>query len=81
MRKKSVEAIQFNGKNKEEIYDFLGLPRPYVSKKLRFPGTKYDMLIVHEGDWVIKDTKNGGHSGVYSCNPELFEQEYTVKKE
>lgn len=82
-----VEAIQWNGFNKEEIADFCNgsavftaVPR---SKALARTGRRiYDLKIktlegIHHAsinDFIIK----GVHGEFYPCKPDIFEKTYEV---
>lgn len=90
-RKKPVviEAIQFNGINREEVCSFVGKElrceleseaayeagagAPVFS--LSIPTLEGDMKAM-PGDWVIKEPFPTGDRDFYPCKPEIFEKTY-----
>ena len=79
-RKKPVviEAIQFDGTNKEEIHNFVGdaIGQDVNSKDL-FITTLEGIMIASVGDYVIK----GVQGEFYPCKPDIFEQTYNEVQE
>jgi hypothetical protein len=72
-----VEAIQYDGKNSADIFEFCG--RPY-DRYVREPvGKNYLEIITLEGvmkaqpgDYIIK----GINGEFYPCKPDIFEKTY-----
>lgn len=79
-RKKPVviEAIQFDGTNKEEIHNFVGdaIGQDVNSKDL-FITTLEGIMIASVGDYIIK----GVQGEFYPCKPDIFEQTYNEVQE
>ena len=80
-RKKPViiEAVQWNGKNTDEILEFIGETNGHLQKFES--GTKLFMIYTlegtHEGkigDWIIK----GIQGEFYPCKPDIFEATYEI---
>ena len=77
-----IEAVEYNGANKEEIEAFIGkkLDTIYTELKepleLKIPTLEGDMKAV-AGDWIIKGVKGE----YYPCKPDIFEQSYNMIKE
>ncbi|WP_017728508.1 hypothetical protein [Halalkalibacterium ligniniphilum] len=84
-RKKPVviEAVQFTGKNEEEIERFVDKPLD----KLKVMGERETVALFIEtlegemtanvGDYIIK----GINGEFYPCKPDIFEKTYEVVKE
>ena len=72
-RKKPVEieAVEWNGKNVNEVRDFIGKWTKVVDRKLRIE-TLEGAMYATEGDWIIKGIKGE----FYPCKPDIFEQTY-----
>ena len=74
-----IEAVEYNGANKEEIEAFVGkkLDTVYTELKepleLKIPTLEGDMK-ASKGDWVIK----GVNGEFYPCKPDVFEKTYDV---
>ncbi len=70
-----VEAIQFNGKNKDEIMNFVNLSGTniitYRNEKLHI-STLEGQLHISTGDWIVKGIKGE----FYPCKPDIFKQTY-----
>lgn len=87
-RKKPVEieAIQWNGKNKEEVFKFLGYPGKYTDQTTSISSTNFFWnpsnglwILTLEGqmsaslnDYIIKGVKGE----FYPCKPDIFEMTY-----
>jgi len=58
-RKKPVviEAIQYNGKNAQEISNFMNCQYPAIEGKKVIIGNLEGNLIADMNDWIIKDVK------------------------
>ena len=74
-RKKPVviEAVQFTGKNQDEIIRFGGKDVGFFGRvsELRIR-TLEGMMHVSTGDWVIRGVKGE----IYPCKPEIFAETY-----
>ena len=72
-RKKPVviEAIQYNGENIDEIYEFTGdvLEETVTEIGIR---TLEGFMKMTPGDWIIK----GVNGEFYPCKPDIFEKTY-----
>ena len=83
-----IEATQWNGKNLEEIKDFVGNSliynicdtawevrkgRPFVSMKIKTLEGDMEATI---GDYIIK----GLRGEFYPCKPDIFEKKYEIIK-
>ena len=72
-RKKPVviEAIQYNGENIDEIYEFTGdvLEETVTEIGIR---TLECFMKMTPGDWIIK----GVNGEFYPCKPDIFEKTY-----
>ena len=74
-----IEAVEYNGANKEEIEAFVGkkLDTIYTELKepleLKIPTLEGDMK-VSKGDYVIKGIKGE----FYPCKPDIFKSTYNV---
>lgn len=71
-RKKPVviEAVQWNGRNLEEIKEFVGdsmIYKTYIEIK-----TLEGVYMCSKGDYIIK----GVQGEFYPCKPDIFEQTY-----
>ena len=77
-----IEAVEYNGANKEEIEAFIGkkLDTIYTELKepleLKIPTLEGDMK-VSKGDYVIKGVKGE----FYPCKPDIFKQSYNIVEE
>lgn len=73
-----IEAIQFDGTNKEEIHNFVGdaIGQDVNSKDL-FITTLEGIMIASVGDYIIK----GVQGEFYPCKPDIFEQTYNEVQE
>jgi hypothetical protein len=75
-RKKPVviEAVQFTGKNDDEIADFVGDKGydPIVARPTWIIHTLEGDMQANPGDWIIK----GVQGEFYPCKPDIFEQTY-----
>ena len=77
-----VEAIQWNGKNIEEVKNFAGKPLSYNIIYQFDHITRYEVQIktlegnmrVCEGDYIIK----GVEGEFYPCKPSIFEKTYEM---
>jgi hypothetical protein len=77
-----VEAIQYDGKNSADIFEFCG--RPY-DRYVREPvGNNYleittleGVMKAQPGDYIIKGVKGE----FYPCKPDIFEQTYEPVEE
>lgn len=79
-----VQAIQFTGKNKDEILDFMRVHLP--ENKFEFEPVRKltaEKLVIHtlegdmyakQNDWIIKGVKGE----FYPCKPEIFEETYEL---
>jgi hypothetical protein len=79
-----VEAIQYDGTNRDEIVAFMGRTRDVRAEELQVPapgGGTQGELIVHTlegdtapsvGDWIIR----GVQGECYPCKPDIFEATY-----
>ena len=74
----TIQAIQWTGKNKKEIYSFAGIEALAVNNS--------DELVIHtlEGnmiafkdDYIIRGVKGE----FYPCKPDIFEETYEEVKE
>lgn len=67
-----VEAIQFDGKNQEEVARFMGV----VQYDRHSRGIEIDTLegthLARPGDWIIR----GIQGEYYPCKPDIFEATY-----
>lgn len=76
-RKKPVviEAVQYNGFNAADIFDFIGCSRAACTVGVGHPieiKTLEGVMTASLNDWIIK-----GVSGeYYPCKPDIFEQTY-----
>ena len=72
-----IEAIQWDGTNKEEIEEFLGQKLDsYIGDRVSWlwaTDTSNDM-IADKGDYIIK----GLRGEFYYCKPDMFEKEHEV---
>ncbi len=72
-----IEAVQFNGKNKFEICEFIGANRgswtrlDFDDHHMTIKTLGGDMQIL-PFDWVIKGFKDE----FYPCDPDIFEMTY-----
>ena len=83
-RKKPVEieAVCYDGTNREEIADFMGQTGKVEEAKLSGPGRGlHDGIIIRTlegdmtasvGDWIIRGVKNE----YYPCKPDIFSATY-----
>lgn len=73
-RKKPVviEAIQFDGKNFNQIANFVGKNFIRHHTGVTFIGTLEGNMAVSDNDYVIKGVKGE----FYPCKPDIFEQTY-----
>lgn len=90
-RKKPVviDAIMFNGLNRNEIESFVGrvLPMELESETAYIAGkgapifslsieTKEGIMKAFSGDYVIKEPFHTGDRDFYPCKPDIFEKTY-----
>ena len=66
-----IEAVQYNGTNENEIYDFIGDKILSNKQGLLIP-TLEGTMIASVGDYVIKGIKGE----FYPCKPDIFKQTY-----
>lgn len=76
-RKKPVviEAVQWNGNNRNEIAEFMGelFPKPTVNEQIEiYIFTLEGTMIASKYDWIIKGVKGE----FYPCKPDIFEATY-----
>lgn len=80
-RKKPViiEAIQWTGKNKKEIKEFVGSMAEFEIAELKdnklyylFINTLEGRMEASEGDYIIK----GVNGEFYPCKPDIFDKTY-----
>lgn len=77
----AIEALQWTGENRREIFDFCSLS--YVN--VDFETTEPKLMIqtlegpmqASIGDFVIK----GIHGEFYACKPDIFEKTYDLLEE
>lgn len=70
-----IEAIQFNGYNFSEIYDWIDNKKgayPDCYQKTMPIETLEGVMIASVGDWIIKGVKGE----FYPCKPDIFESTY-----
>ena len=70
-----IEAMQYTGKNYDEIYSFCAVS--YPDKGVVIIPTLEGKMICNVGDWVIK----GAKGEFYPCKPDIFEKIYEVVDE
>lgn len=72
-RKKPVviDAIQWNGKNVNEIRAFVGTHAKLIDRRIRIQ-TLEGATYASEEDWIIKGVQNE----CYPCKPDIFEATY-----
>jgi hypothetical protein len=73
------EAIQWTGKNLEEVYNFCGTEnigpierRPDYDLKIKTLESGGGYHVADTGDWIIK----GLRGEFYPCKPDIFEKTY-----
>lgn len=80
-RKKPVviEAVQWNGKNMDEVNEFIGVAKNPSKSKHAYGGdgkiyikTLEGVMEASKGDWIIK----GISKELYPCKPDIFEKTY-----
>lgn len=73
-RKKPVviEAVQWNGKNVEEIRRFVGKKKVQLNGQNLVIPTLEGKMTASAGDWIIR----GVHGEVYPCKPDIFQKTY-----
>lgn len=80
-RPKIIEAIQWTGKNLDEVYSFCGPEnigpierRPDYDLKIKTLESGGGYHIADKGDWIIKGIKGE----FYPCKPDIFELSYEI---
>lgn len=73
-RKKPVEieAVQFDGKNQEEIARFMGVVQYDRHSREITIETLEGTHLARPGDWIIRGVKGE----LYPCKPDIFEATY-----
>jgi hypothetical protein len=72
-----IEAIQWTGKNINEIFQFTGsqeIGEDFLSSELTID-TLEGKMTATKGDWIIKGVKGE----FYPCKPDIFELTYSPK--
>ncbi|MFE6903801.1 hypothetical protein ACFVFJ_44470 [Streptomyces sp. NPDC057717] len=77
-----IEAVHYDGTNRDEIAAFMGRLAQVEEKKLPGPGRGlHDGIVIHTlegdmtastGDWIIK----GVQGEFYPCKPDIFAATY-----
>lgn len=67
-----IDAIQFDGKNWEDIGEFVGQQGECRGKDILIIKTLEGDMLANIGDWIIKGIKGE----YYPCKPEIFEATY-----
>lgn len=67
-----IEALQFDGKNWEEIGEFVGQQAECRGKEVLIIKTLEGDMLANTGDWIIK----GITGEFYPCKPNIFEATY-----
>ena len=77
-----IEAILWNGSNRQEVNDFCndGLPMTAIDGKLSIKTTEGTMFC-NTGDWIIKEPAPSGDRQFYPCKPDIFEATYEAIEE
>lgn len=68
-----IEAVQFDGRNYNECFDFIGGGVKHPSGKIIIKTLEGDMYCGKK-DWIIKGIKGE----FYPCKPDIFEETYTT---
>ncbi len=77
-----VEAIQFNGKNRDEIEEFVGESLGFsifdkdISIETIYIRTLEGLMKANPNDWIIK----GVEGEFYPCKPDIFKETYEEVK-
>lgn len=67
-----IEAVEWTGKNRQEIYDFTGMISwKFSDGELVIPTLEGDMR-ANKGDFIIKGLKGE----FYPCKPDIFYMKY-----
>jgi len=75
-----IEAVQLTKDNWKDIFDFINSPDSNMCKYNLTPNgelkikTEKNDIVVHKGDWIIKDVMGE----FYSCKPDIFEKTYEL---
>lgn len=69
----TVEAVQWNGENKDEILEFCGEAR--IKEDSLFIDTLEETMEASKGDYIIKGVKGE----FYPCKPDIFEATYKAE--
>lgn len=67
-----IEAVQFTGKNGQEIANFMDCQFPALCDGNLIIGTLEGCYEASPGDWIIKGVKGE----FYPCKPDIFEATY-----
>lgn len=74
----TIEAVQWNGDNWDEIRDFCGVHQQghghgwYSADNKNYIGTLEGQMEASKGDYIIKGIKGE----FYPCKPDIFEATY-----
>ncbi len=66
-----IEAVQWNGKNVNEVRAFMQQPGKVVDRKLRIQ-TLEGSLYASEGDWIVKDS----HGECWPVRDDIFAENF-----
>ena len=72
-----VDAIQWDGKNRDEMRAFIGQSFGYVYDRLEIYTSLAERVYASPGDWVIRGVKGE----YYPCKPDIFIETYEPVKE
>ena len=67
----AIEAVQWTGENKKEIFDFVDTGMQFMDDSLLIT-TLEGVMIASKGDYIIK----GVNGEFYPCKPDIFEKTY-----
>ncbi len=72
-----IEAIQYNGNNKEEILNFMDNNHYQIFEDGIVIYTLEGNMKISPNDWVIKGVKGE----FYPCKPDIFEASYEIEED
>jgi hypothetical protein len=72
-----IQAMQWNGKNKEEIKKFCDGNMNYIDRDIILIFSRKESFYAFKNDWIIKDPKEK-YANIYKCNNDDFIKLYEM---
>ena len=72
-----IEAVQWTGENKKEVFDFMNWRNAEIRKDTLVIHTLEGNMKADPGDYIIK----GVQGEIYPCKPDIFKSTYEQVEE